>query len=434
MKQLAWVLPLFFTHLSGDALAAPSQRGLDNIRNATPARVLADDENPRLIWLFPRDVGRATITESSVTVGNDICYRLKEVEDDNRNDYDAIRNLKETERSFERQLTNPNLSDEDVERIEKALDRTIRSRNRAQSRIDQSVQAFTSKDGGKLIVQFSVDGLLEDTARLKSDNPGYQVAVIDMPSSEVLFRSGEIRDNQPQSDFIRYEFVTGIGGTINGQRIPYASKFNSTLILSQYGACKYTYPDLYQAQRGGYTAQVRYTYPQRWGVEISGTYNRKRIYEHVVKVRNKSGFFSSSTMKEVMESDWGENALAITIRSGNPQQPLTFEQQMSILSEVKLDLLLTLAKDFTPPGASAQDVPGDLAVSNRRGARVAADELQRCPDAYCQIGAGVLRVLDSVFGSSSVSSSYISRLDQTTRIQYNLDTTVLRENGTIDYR
>lgn len=433
MKQFALVMTLIFTFMATDVKAAPSQRGLEKIRNTTPARVLADDENLKLIWLFPRDVGNASITQSSVTVGKDICYRLKEVEDDNRNDFDAIRKFKEAERSFEQQLTNPNLPDEEIARIEKALDRTLRSRTKAQSRIDQSILPFVSKDGGQLIIQFAVDGMMEDAARLKSDNPGYQVAVIDMPSSEVLFRSGEIRDDQPQSEFIRHEFVTGIGGTINGQRIPFASKFNTTLVLSQYGACKFSHPDLYGAQRAGYTAQVRYTYPQRWGVEISGTYNRKRIYEHVVRIRNKGGFFSNSTVKEVMESDWGENALAITIRSGNPQQPLTTTEQIEILREIKTDILITLANDFTPPG-SAQNVPGEMTISNQRGARVAADELQRCLHVYCQISAGTLRILDSVFGSSSASSSYISKLDQTTRIQYNLDTTVLRENGTIGYR
>lgn len=132
-------------------------------------------------------------------------------------------------------------------------------------------------------------------------------------------------------------------------------------------------------------------------------YNLGMLVKRIRESQSSGGFFSTSTSVSEINStsttDW------FALRADSEDARFNYELDIPTL---KADLMNRVIRDIAlASGYSPTDLPL-VQARTQNGAQAASEALQKCPHVYCQAGALGLQVLDSIFGSSSATSTYIN--------------------------
>lgn len=132
-------------------------------------------------------------------------------------------------------------------------------------------------------------------------------------------------------------------------------------------------------------------------------YNFQELVRQLHEQTKKGGLFSSSTLDSFVD----ERSTGTWIEFKVDSNDTRYEYTDQYIREVKREFLdRALAQIVALQTGSPAALMG-LIQPGKNGASVGADELGKCPNMYCQIGAAGLRVLDSIFGSSKAVASLL---------------------------
>ena len=164
-------------------------------------------------------------------------------------------------------------------------------------------------------------------------------------------------------------------------------------------------------------AYLRYTALLSVTVTVSMDYSK--FYELLVSTESKNGFFKTSTIRSVVEKMRGDSSLSVVIvDEGNV---LSAEQKDALQSAMR-DRVVQRALDYLNPkyvGVDPNAKPGEPTA----GAGQLATSLRKCPNQWCQVGAVVVDVANSIFGGSASRQSFVQSLGvNSTETYKNTDT------------
>ncbi|MFK8137661.1 MAG: hypothetical protein AB8E15_04790 [Bdellovibrionales bacterium] len=140
-------------------------------------------------------------------------------------------------------------------------------------------------------------------------------------------------------------------------------------------------------------------------------YDVMQFYKEKKEGGRRGGFFSSkSWSKETIQSK-NTSWFQIDFFSDSSGSNISPELEKQIIASEKAYVIDKLFMGFLQSASNrgAAPIPGFEAGAN--GAQTAAGELSKCPHLYCQAGAAVLRLADSIWGSSKAESEFSNRKD-----------------------
>lgn len=122
----------------------------------------------------------------------------------------------------------------------------------------------------------------------------------------------------------------------------------------------------------------------------------------------RGGFFSTKTVNSLIDdraqSDWIE--FIVDSQDGR------YEYSDAYVKEVKKEFIDRALADIVAIQMGSPQAIMALIEPGKSGAGVIGDELRKCPNLYCQIGASGFKVLDSIFGSTTA----VSKLMKTVQV------------------
>jgi len=179
------------------------------------------------------------------------------------------------------------------------------------------------------------------------------------------------------------------------------------IVLNYAGACPFVKngkmpEDISASEVDTYlAANFQYKYSLQSLRKYRASYNLSSIFKHIQESHSKGGLFSSSTSNTLTETSLSSDEFNLVMESDQA----SFEFESTLRTEVKTELINRVLREMA--GLTGQPTMPSLTAPPPRGSVVAANELQKVPNIYAQIGAAGLRVLDSIFGNSTASASYI---------------------------
>lgn len=183
------------------------------------------------------------------------------------------------------------------------------------------------------------------------------------------------------------------------------------VVLNYAGACPFVKngkmpEDLSSSEVDAYlAANFQYRYSLQSLRTYTASYNLASIFKHIQESHSRGGFFNSSTSTTTTVTSFSKDAFEFHADS----HQATFEYDSTLVEEVKVQLVNRVLGEMSD--LTGQALVPALTPPPPRGSVVAADELQKYPNVFAQIGAAGLRVLDSIFGNSNASASYIRLRD-----------------------
>ena len=198
----------------------------------------------------------------------------------------------------------------------------------------------------------------------------------------------------------------------NAQGVIFGGAMSGQIVLSLTGACpmydeqtqKLKVDKVTDQNLGAYfSASVTYMYNLMANRSYTASYNIAQFFHRLQTSESSGGFFSSSTVNKLIveknSSDW----FKFQSTSEDPRN----QYDDSLEETVKAQLIDRVFKQVAMLSTGPADAAPALTTPKPDGAEVAAQNLQKCPYVYCQIGAAVLEVANAIFGSSSAVSEYI---------------------------
>ncbi len=139
----------------------------------------------------------------------------------------------------------------------------------------------------------------------------------------------------------------------------------------------------------------------------SVTYNFKELVHIIRESSRRGGFFSRKTVNKLIDNRTTSSWLKFHTNAEDTEFTYTEEDIKKIKADFLDRALLQIIDIRTGGKASALA----LIDPSKSGAAVIGEELQKCPNIYCQIGAAGFRILDSIFGSASATSEVLKKLE-----------------------
>ena len=200
--------------------------------------------------------------------------------------------------------------------------------------------------------------------------------------------------------------ASGEGAVIMGDAI------SGQVVLNYAAACPFVKDGQMPSELTGsaldahLSANFQYKFSLMSNRKYRATYNLASIAKRIHEVKSKGGFFSSSTVNSLTESNSSKEEFQFV--SDSEQEG--FEYDPNLRNEVKNELIARVISELAITAGQPIVIAGPTPPA-AHGAVVLAGELQKVPNLYAQIGAAGLRIMDSVFGSSSAVSQYIKTRD-----------------------
>ncbi len=160
--------------------------------------------------------------------------------------------------------------------------------------------------------------------------------------------------------------------------------------------------------RSDITATGKYEYELQVKRKYKVTYNFKELVHIIRESSKRGGFFSRKTVNKLI--DTRRTSAWITFHSSSDDT--TYEYTDQDIKEIKkqfIDEALRQIVDVRSGGKATALALID--PTGKNGAQQIGDELAKCPNLYCQIGAAGFRILGSIFGSESATSEIMKKID-----------------------
>ena len=402
------------------------------------------NEDCTTLYVLPPRQGSMTVTGYNPAANiNTQCERLKKIELDALGLQEIIltyterlkrygEEIKETEENLRLGLIPVGQTAADLEaKVDQLTDKVLDVRSKISQMQDQNDKTklnFSKAEGGrgKFLIESSYSELLQ---AYKEANPGVNVVAMPISQSFLSINEEKPEDNDETAmPAVRRLRAIGVSEMpllidpilylknkdLAPHKAPEGSKIfgdglSGDIQLSNIGACaiqkilgsssSFTVSDLknYIAATASYSFQVQ---AKR---KHSIKYNFKELVRQIHEQTKKGGFLSSKTLNSFVDERSTGTWIDFQVDSNDSR----FEYSDDYIREVKKEFLDRALAQIVALQTGSPQVVLSLIAPGKNGASMGADELGKCPHLYCQIGAGGLRVLDSIFGSSKAVSSLL---------------------------
>lgn len=314
--------------------------------------------------------------------------------------------------------------DQMMDQMDKIRDRIVKY----QEQNNKKKLDFAKEPAGR--GQFSImNPMAEILQAYKKANP--KLRVVPMPIDQAFLSVNEIKpedSNLAAMPWILSLRAVGIGSLpmlrdpalllqfkdLNPGSAPEGSKIfggalNGELVVGNLGACavssalgsrnSFTASDI----KPYVTASVAYSYQVQVQRRHKLSYDFKELVRVLHEQTKRGGFFSTETLNRVID----ERSLDSWIQFDVSSDDTRFEYTDAYVREVKKEFIdralaqIVALKMGSPAAVLALIEPG------KNGAGTISEELGKCPNIYCQIGAAGMNVLNSIFGSSTQTAELI---------------------------
>jgi hypothetical protein len=150
-------------------------------------------------------------------------------------------------------------------------------------------------------------------------------------------------------------------------------------------------------------AYLRYKAALRAKIEVRMDYSK--FYELLVQTESRNGFFRTSTVRSVSEKLVASNSMSVKI---SDEGAMSADAKDALQAAIR-DRVIQRALDFLNPKYIGVD-PNASPGSPVAGGPQLAKELRKCPNQWCQVGAIVVDVANSIFGGSSSIQKFVQDL------------------------
>lgn len=196
-----------------------------------------------------------------------------------------------------------------------------------------------------------------------------------------------------------------------------AGTFNGRLDLSLFGVCPLKDPFSNEFPKklkvktlsGLITPNVVYEYDLAATYTYKASYNLSTLASKIKKNSSSGGLFKTSTTSKIIEKNESDSYFKFEMDCDDARicEQLKTETAFSI----KLRLVKEVFDNIALATMGYNPSQGGPTSTGPSGAQTAAEALRKCPNAYCQAGAIVLDVAQSIFGGTSATEQYIKTND-----------------------
>lgn len=406
------------------------------------------------IYVLPPTRGAMTVNGYVPSANLSVqCDRLRKIEEDSNNLEDisasTTRRLKKLAAELEEIETNLEAGLVPVgqtrESLEKRMDELMEKMTKLRTELvtwqgqnDTKKVNFAKVEGGrgKFVVESAMTKLLQD---YKTANP--RLNVLAMPVDQAFLSINEVKADETANSsampavlsltavgisrvpmlrdpslMLQFkEFVPGqapdgaklFGGALPGQ-----------LQVSNIGACALqksigSTPAFSMGDVKSYIAAAStFSYQVQVERKHKITIKFRELISQLHEQSKKGGFFSTETLNKFIDERQTGTWVEFDVDSNDGR----FEYSDQYVREVKKEAMDAAIAQIVAVQTGSPTAMLALIETGKNGAGTIGDELQKCPHLYCQIGAAGMKVLDSIFGSSS-AVSHLLKTVQAERIE-----------------
>lgn len=402
------------------------------------------NEDCTVLYVLPAQTGSLSVNGYVPSANLSIqCDRLRKIEQDSNNleevSSSTTRRLKKMAEELEQ--IEANLNDglvpvgqtrESMEaRMEALSDKMTKMRGDLitwQGQNDTKKLNFSKIEGGrgKFLMQTKMPSLLEE---YKKANP--RLRVVEMPIDQGFISINEVKNDESSSSAMPAVLslrAVGISKMpmlrdpnlllqfkdLNPGQAPDGSKiFNGALSgelqVSNMGACALmknlsSSPNFTASDIKGYIApSATYGYQVQVNRKHKISYNFKELVKQIHEQTKRGGFFSTKTMNSFIDQRATSTWIKFEVESNDTR----FEYSDTYIREVKKEFLDRAIAQIVSLQTGSPTAMLALIEPGKNGATETGDALGKCPHLYCQIGAAGIKVLNSIFGSSTAVSQLL---------------------------
>lgn len=267
----------------------------------------------------------------------------------------------------------------------------------------------------------------------KRMNSNLKVTWTRMPLTEALFTSTIKMGNNLDSTLSGLISATIPGGTPSGfsgmgkgqkvegaalqpsppteATIAFGDSISGQIVLSLVGACPYLSTDTASNRIDSETlathmvANLIYKYEVASHRGYIARYNLSNLLRRIESKAQNGGFFSTESLNAIAEGGDSSEWFDIRFNVNSSRFQYSAEEQATLAVTIKKELIDRAIKQvavLTAGPAAMGQVPDFM----ENGANRSASELRKCVHHYCQIGAGILGVANSIWGKSNATAEF----------------------------
>jgi flagellar hook-basal body complex protein FliE len=196
-----------------------------------------------------------------------------------------------------------------------------------------------------------------------------------------------------------------------------SGSFNGRLDLSLFGACPLqdpftqAFPKKLKLKNlaGLITPNVVYEYDLEATYKYTASYNLSTLASKIKKNSTSGGLFKTSSTSKLIETNESDSYFKFDMECDD--QRICEQAKTETAFNIKLRLMKEVFDNISVTTLGYNPILANIPTPGASGAQTAADALRKCPDTYCQAGAVVLDIAQSIFGGSSATEEYIKRND-----------------------
>lgn len=219
---------------------------------------------------------------------------------------------------------------------------------------------------------------------------------------------------------------SGFSGMGNGQKvegaalqpsppkeasIAFGDSVSGQIVLSLVGACPYLSADTASNRidsdklAAHMVANLIYTYEVASHRGYTARYNLSNLLRRIESKSQKGGFFSTEALNAIAEGGDSSDWVDIRFDANSSGFQYSAEEQSILAVTIKKELIDRAIKHVAVLTAGPAAV-GQIPDFMENGANRSASELRKCVHMYCQVGAGLLGVADSIWGRSNAAAEF----------------------------
>lgn len=448
MKSINWAALAFAAIIPGLSQAVPIKNAecaknvqIQDVRGSSGRYF---NEDCTVVYVLPPLVGQLSVSNYTPDASiNDLCAKLAQIDKEGLNNQSVItanstrlldisNQVMEIEKNIKEGLVPVGQTRESMEaRMDQLLEQGDKLRDRIskwEALNNATRLTFAQGEGGRgrFTIASTYQKLLSDYQRA---NP--RVSVQPMPIEQSYLSVNEqLPDNikTARMPAVLQLTVPAIGEMpllldpvilmdhkeLRSQAAPAGGKlFNGAMSgeidVSNIGACAIqrangSARDFTAKGLNGYVvANAAYSYQLQVKRKVKLWYDYKKLVQIIHEQTTHGGLFSTKTLDSLTDNRSSNEWIGIEFSAEDSRVQFSEEAKKEIRREFldrALANIVSLQTDSPTPLLG-------LISPGKNGASAAGDELQKCPNAYCQIGAAGLKVLSTIFGSTSATSSLL---------------------------
>lgn len=287
--------------------------------------------------------------------------------------------------------------------------------SKVQDLVTKKLNPYSTKKGINLNFEYDLDhaGLVNQYIDLNPDakvsfrklNPKFTQLSLNINASNDI--TGDYRMDVPATTASKAKFEKGmfLAGASSGTMNASLNKVATCSLLKE-GTSEI---DLSKVKDSKYlTLQNIYLFELAGKSGYYSRFNVKELYERIKSSGTKGGFFSKRRWTKVVNNSEFDALFTVDFYSDDSDVNFTQEMQTQIIKDIKAEAMDNLFKEFLTMASNDGKLPIPRVPEDNRptGAAATADALDMCPNLYCQVGAKVLRAVDSLIGSNKATNHF----------------------------